>query len=201
MQRYDGEMDARGAMFSFPACTRDATAPQGHRPTGGSFSFPACTRDATSWTGVCIGIRVLFHFPLVREMQPSAIGWMSSIVFFISRLYARCNVDEPLPVIAVKFSFPACTRDATILHSSPMLLRFFISRLYARCNRESAMPVTRNLFSFPACTRDATLARRVDAIAVAFHFPLVREMQRARRYQQHLVHVFSFPACTRDATS
>ena len=78
-----------GSMFSFPACTRDATsyleasiddnifisrlyARCNTSPTTAyvyfTFSFPACTRDATfniwPYLSLCC-----FHFPLVREMQ------------------------------------------------------------------------------------------------------------------------------------
>ena len=156
MQRYDGEMDARGAMFSFPACTRDATQ---------------ASRQADART---------FHFPLVREMQHEPDDGLCLFHVFISRLYARCNIQY----LAVS------------------LVMLFISRLYARCNLEGIKDDTVYLFSFPACTRDATsLAgwrskgtvvfisrlyarcnreRRADAPPPScFHFPLVREMQPA----------------------
>ena len=135
MQRYDGEMDARGAMFSFPACTRDATQ---------------ASRQADART---------FHFPLVREMQHEPDDGLCLFHVFISRLYARCNLEGIKDDTVYLFSFPACTRDATSLagwRSKGTVV--FISRLYARCNRE----------------------RRADAPPPScFHFPLVREMQPA----------------------
>ena len=55
-------------VFSFPACTRDATFSTGESPMIERFSFPACTRDATS-RRAHQRLYHNFHFPLVREMQ------------------------------------------------------------------------------------------------------------------------------------
>ena len=156
MQRYDGEMDARGAMFSFPACTRDATQ---------------ASRQADART---------FHFPLVREMQHEPDDGLCLFHVFISRLYARCNIQYLAVSLVMLFSFPACTRDATIVltgwQTKDSIFHFPLVREMQRRNR------IRNfadlVFSFPACTRDAT----ASTVAITS------------------TDTFSFPACTRDAT-
>ena len=138
---------------------------------------------------------LLFHFPLVREMQPR------------SRAAPSVPVREMQPPMRDYvcgwngFSFPACTRDATFniwpylslccfhfplvremqrgLYNRTPPADFFISRLYARCNHRAHRLANEGLhFSFPACTRDAT----------------------CRMTYASLNDIFSFPACTRDAT-
>ena len=201
-------------LFHFPL-VRDATSRCSSSCFGSMFSFPACTRDATSYLEASIDDNIFisrlyarcndmmerwtrgelcFHFPLVREMQLKPPG-KPTLVLFISRLYARCNTSPTTAYVYFTFSFPACTRDATFniwpylslccFHfplvremqpsCSPAGKRrtpFFISRLYARCNAAIAF---------------------VISLIWCFHFPLVREMQLHQQWQSQARIHFHFP--------
>ena len=122
-------------LFHFPH-VRDATSRCSSSCFGSMFSFPACTRDATSYLEASIDDNI-----------------------FISRLYARCNIQYLAVSLVMLFSFPACTRDATIVltgwQTKDSIFHFPLVREMQRRNR------IRNfadlVFSFPACTRDATV--------------------------------------------
>ena len=122
---------------------------------------------------------ISFHFPLVREMQLSS---------------------PSSPMGTSRFSFPACTRDATQCLEYQRRKEVFISRLYARCNRGRALPSRLLRFSFPACTRDATRIFVNASIAVAFSFPACTRDATRLQLAARRDGSFSFPACTRDAT-
>ena len=143
-----------------------------------------------------------FHFPLMREMQPSPRGRRNSQgAAFISRLCARCNRESAMPVTRNLLSFPAYARDAT--------------RQDERRKRDVAL-------SFPAYARDATETYARNIKQFCFHFPLMREMQLRKTkiiscYKPFISRLcarcnyadccggfalsLSFPAYARDATS
>ena len=129
-----------------------------------------------------------FHFPLMREMQPSPRGRRNSQgAAFISRLCARCNLDRQHRMDVRVLSFPAYARDATAkarcCHSSRRTTKTrrapFISRLRARCNVKPPGKPTLVPLSFPAYARDATWRNQTTLKSIPFHFPLMREMQPA----------------------
>ena len=75
-------------------------------------SFPAYARDATC-SSARIFAKMIFHFPLMREMQPRKCDASHAQSPFISRLCARCNLAEPDYIKIYTLSFPAYARDAT----------------------------------------------------------------------------------------
>ena len=165
-------------IFSFPACTRDATKSS---PVVGCvchFHFPL-VREMQRRRPHDPCDYLTFHFPLVREMQQYTIHLYEATDDFHFPLVREMQLKPPGKPTLVPFSFPACTRDATRARRRPMSIsRFhfplvremqhsisgrisryavFISRLYARCNHRAHRLANEGLhFSFPACTRDAT---------------------------------------------
>ena len=167
-----------GSMFSFPACTRDETshleasiddnifisrlyARCNTSPTTAyvyfTFSFPACTRDATfniwPYLSLCC-----FHFPLVREMQPSCSpAGKRRTPFFISRLYARCNAAIAFVISLIWcFHFP--------------LVREM--QLHQQWQSQARIH-----FHFPPVREMQLFWADDGSSSQIFHFPLVREMQ------------------------
>ena len=144
-------------LFHFPH-VRDATSRCSSSCCGSMFSFPACTRDATSYLEASIDDNI-FISRLYARCNSIPFICMRQRMIFISRLYARCNCPRHLHQWErPDFHFPLVREmQPARRRPPPRPHRFFISRLYARCNARVPKGYQFTTFSFPACTRGATV--------------------------------------------